>query len=160
MSTQKITPFLWFDGKAEEAMKLYTSVFKNSKITSIKYWGEGSPFPKDQVMTGAFELDGQPFYAFDAGPQFKFTEATSFFVNCETQEEIDHYWNALTANGGQESMCGWLKDKFGLSWQIVPSMLPGIFSDPDKAKAGRAMQAMMGMKKLIIADLQNAFDGK
>ena len=157
---QKITPFLWYDGKAEEAMKLYTSVFRNSKIINIKYWGEGSPFPKDQVMTGVFEIDGQQFYAFDAGPLFKFTEATSFFVNAETQEEIDHYWNALTADGGQESMCGWLKDKFGLSWQIVPPIMAEMFGDKDKAKVGRAMQAMMKMKKIIIADMQKAFDGK
>jgi predicted 3-demethylubiquinone-9 3-methyltransferase (glyoxalase superfamily) len=157
---QKITPFLWFDGKAEEAIKLYTSVFKNSKIINISYWGEGSPFPKDQVMTGEFELDGQRFYAFDAGPQFKFTEAISFFVNCETQEEIDHFWNKLTADGGQASMCGWLKDKFGLWWQIVPPILGELLGDKDRAKAGKAMQAMMQMKKIIIADLEKAFDGK
>lgn len=156
---QKITPFLWFDGKAEEAIRLYTSVFKNSKIINISYWGEGSPFPKDQVMTGTFELDGQLFYAFDAGPQFKFTEATSFFVNCETQEEIDHFWNKLTADGGQESMCGWLKDKFGLSWQIVPPVLVELLADKDRAKAGRVMQAMMKMNKIIIEDLQNAAKG-
>lgn len=157
---QKITPFLWYDGQAEEAIKLYTSVFKNSKIVNIKYWGEGSPFPKDQVMTGVFELDGQTFYAFDAGPQFKFTEAISLMVNAETQEEIDHYWNKLTANGGQESMCGWLKDKFGLSWQITPPILPQLLGDKDKAKAGRAMQAMMKMKKIVISDLINAAEGK
>jgi predicted 3-demethylubiquinone-9 3-methyltransferase (glyoxalase superfamily) len=157
---QKITPFLWFDGKAEEAIKLYTSVFKNSKIINITYWGEGSPFPKGQVMTGTFELDGQRFYAFDAGPQFKFTEAISLYVNCETQEEIDHFWNKLTADGGQESRCGWLKDKFGVSWQIIPPVLGEMFGDKDRAKAGRAMQAMMQMKKIIIADLQQAFDGK
>ena len=156
---QKITPFLWFDGKAEEAMKLYTSVFKNSKIVSIKYWGEGSPFPKEQVMTGVFELDGQIFYAFDAGPQFKFTEATSFFVSCETQEEIDHFWNKLTADGGEESMCGWLKDKFGLSWQIIPPVLSELFADKDRAKAGRAMQAMLKMRKIIISDLLKAANG-
>ncbi len=159
---QKVTPFLWFDGKAEEAMKLYTSVFneapggKNSKIINISYWAEGSPFPKDQVMTGVFELEGQRFYAFDAGPQFKFTEAISMFVNCETQEQIDHFWNRLTADGGEESMCGWLKDKFGLSWQIIPPKLMQLMGDKDKAKAGRAMQAMMKMKKIIIADLENA----
>ncbi len=153
---QKITPFLWFDGQAEEAIKLYTSVFKNSKINNIKYWGEGSPFPKDRVMQGDFELDGQRFYAFDAGPQFKFTEALSMYVNCETQEEIDHYWNKLTADGGQESMCGWLKDKFGLSWQLVPPILGTLLGDKDKAKAGRVMQAMMKMKKIIIADLEKA----
>jgi predicted 3-demethylubiquinone-9 3-methyltransferase (glyoxalase superfamily) len=156
---QKITPFLWFDGKAEEAINLYTSVFKNSKIVNIAYWGEGSPFPKDQVMTGTFELDGQMFYAFDAGPQFKFTEAISFFVNCETQEEIDHFWNKLTANGGQESMCGWLKDKFGISWQIVPPVLGKLLRDKDPAKSARVMQAMMKMKKIIIADLEKASNG-
>jgi predicted 3-demethylubiquinone-9 3-methyltransferase (glyoxalase superfamily) len=156
---QKITPFLWFDGKAEEAMKLYTSVFKNSKITKIDYWGKGSPFPEGQVMTGIFELDRQQFYAFDAGPQFKFTEAISFFVHCETQQEIDHFSNKFTADGGQESMCGWLKDKFGVSWQIVPNNLGQMLADKDKAKSGRAMQAMMGMKKLIIADLEKAYNG-
>jgi predicted 3-demethylubiquinone-9 3-methyltransferase (glyoxalase superfamily) len=156
---QKIIPFLWFNGQAEEAIKLYTSVFKNSKIINIGYWGEGSPFPKDQVMNGVFELDGQRFHAFDAGPKFKFTEATSFFVNAETQEEIDHFWNTLTANGGEESMCGWLKDKFGLSWQIVPPVLGQLLSDQDRAKAGRAMQAMLQMKKIIIADLVKAAEG-
>jgi len=157
---QKITPFLWFDGKAEEAIKLYTSVFKNSKIINISYWGEASPFPKGQVMNGTFELDGQRFYAFDAGPQFKFTEAISLFVNCETQEEIDHFWNSLTADGGQESMCGWLKDKFGVSWQIVPPILGQLFGDKDREKAGRAVQAMYKMKKIIIADLLSAFNGE
>jgi len=157
---QKITPFLWYDGQAEEAIKLYTSVFKNSKIISIKKWGEGSPFPKDQVMQGVFELDGLTFYAFDAGPQFKFTEAISMMVSCDTQEEIDHYWNKLTANGGQESVCGWLKDKFGLSWQITPPILGELLNDKDKAKAGRVMQAMMKMKKIIIADLKKAAEGK
>lgn len=161
---QKITPFLWFDGKAEEAMKLYTSVFsgsggKNSKIINISYWGEGSPFPKGQVMNGVFELDGQRFYAFDAGPMFKFTEAISFFVSCETQEEIDYFWGKLTANGGQESMCGWLKDKFGLSWQIVPPVLGELLGDKDRAKAGRVMQAMMQMKKIDIEALKKASRG-
>lgn len=155
---QTISPFLWFDGKAEEAIRLYTSVFKNSKIISINYWAEGSPFPKDQVMTGVFELEGLRFYAFDAGPQFKFTEATSFFVNCETQEEVDHYWNSLTADGGQESRCGWLKDKFGLSWQIIPSVLMKLMGDKDPARAGSVMQAMMQMKKIIIADLEKAYN--
>ena len=157
---QKITPFLWFDGKAEEAIKLYTSLFKNSKIKKIDYWPEGSPFPKNQVMTGTFELDGQQFYAFDAGPQFKFTEAISFFISCETQEDIDHFWNNFTKDGGQESMCGWVKDKFGVSWQIVPNKLGEMLADKDKEKAGRVMHAMMGMKKLIIADLKKAYDGK
>lgn len=157
---QKIIPFLWFDGKAEEAIRLYTSVFKNSKIINITYWGEGGPFPKGQVMNGSFELDGQRFYAFDAGPQFKFTEATSFFVNCDTQEEIDHYWKELTADGGMESMCGWLKDKFGLSWQIVPPILGKLLGDKDATKAGRVMRAMMGMKKIIISELEVAYEGK
>ena len=157
---QKITPFLWFDGRAEEAVRLYTSLFKNSKIVDIDYWPEGSPFPKNQVMTGVFQLDGQQFYAFDAGPQFKFTEAISFFVNCETQEEIDHFWNGLTKNGGQESMCGWLKDKFGVSWQIVPPVLGEMLKDKDRAKAGRVMQSMMQMKKIIITDLKKAYEGK
>ncbi len=156
---QRITPFLWFDGKAEEAIKLYTSIFKNSKIININYWAAGSPFPTDQVMHGSFELDGIKFYAFDAGTMFKFTEATSFFVQADTQEEIDHYWNGLTASGGAESMCGWLKDKFGLSWQIVPSILGELLGDKDAAKAGRAMQAMTQMKKIIIADLQKAAEG-
>ena len=156
---QKITPFLWFDGKAEEAMKLYTSVFKNSKIVSVKYWGEGSPFPKDQVMTGVFELDGQTFYAFDAGPQFKFTEATSFFVSCETQEEIDHFWNKLTADGGKESMCGWLKDRFGVSWQVYPKALLSWTLNPDKGVAGRAMAAMMTMRRIDIAGIEAAVRG-
>jgi len=151
---QKITPFLWFDGKAEEAIRLYTSLFRNSKIINISHWGEGSPFPKDHVMNGVFELDGQKFYAFDAGPQFKFTEAISFFVGCETQEEIDHFWNGLTANGGQESMCGWLKDKFGVSWQIIPTILNKIMSDP--AKAGKAAQAFMAMRKLNIEQIVQA----
>lgn len=156
---QKITPFLWFDGQAEEAMNLYTSVFQNSGIVSIKYWGEGSPFPKGQVMNGVFELEGQQFYAFDAGPMFKFSEAISFFITCETQEEIDHFWNKLTAGGGQESRCGWLKDKFGLSWQVVPTVLGELLGNTDRAKAGRAMQAMMQMNKIVIADLQKAADG-
>lgn len=155
---QTITPFLWFDGQAEEAIRLYTSIFKNSKIININYWAEGSPFPKGQVMTGVFELDGQQFYAFDAGPQFKFTEATSFFVNCETQEEVDHYWNSLVADGGQESRCGWLKDKFGLSWQIIPSILMKRMGDKDPVKAGRVMQAMMQMGKIIIADIEKAYN--
>src|SRR4026208_847572 len=151
---QKVIPFLWYDGKAEEAMNLYTSVFKNSKIINITYWGEGSPFPKNQVMNGVFEIDGQRFYAFDAGPQFKFTEAISFFVNCETQEEIDNYWNTLTSDGGQESMCGWLKDKFGVSWQIIPTMLNSLMSDP--AKAGKAAKAFMTMRKLDIEQIVQA----
>lgn len=155
---QKITPFLWYDGQAEEAMKLYTSVFKNAKINNIKYWAEGSPFPKGQVMMGEFEIDGLKFYTMDAGPQFKFTEAMSLFVSAETQEEVDHYWNSLTADGGEESQCGWLKDKFGVSWQIVPSQLGKFMTDSKNGNTGKAMQAMMKMKKLIIADLEAAYN--
>ena len=156
---QKITPFLWFDGQAEEAIRLYTSLFKNSRIHAIKYWPEGSPYPPNQVMTGTFELDGQMFHAFDAGPEFKFSEAISLMVSCETQEEVDHFWNGFIQNGGQESMCGWLKDKFGVSWQITPKILPQLLADSDRAKASRAMEAMMKMKKIVIADLEKAAAG-
>lgn len=155
----KITPFLWFDGNAEEAISLYTSVFKNSKVISMSYWGEGGPFPAGQVMMATFELDGQQFHAFDAGPMFKFNEAISMFVDCKSQEEVDHYWNALTADGGQESRCGWLKDKFGMSWQIIPTALGNYLRETDRAKSGRVMQAMMGMNKIIIADLDKAAKG-
>src|SRR5688500_10128488 len=151
---KKITPFLWYDGQAAEAVKFYTTLFKNSKIHKLDYWPEGSPFPKEQVITADFELDGQRFYAFDAGPQFQFSEAISFMIDCETQEEIDHFWNGFIQNGGEESMCGWLKDKFGVSWQITPPILPKLLRDKDKAKASRVMQAMMGMKKIIIADIE------
>lgn len=152
---QKITPFLWFDNNAEEALKLYTSIFKNSKVTDVTRYGDAGPGPKGQVMTAAFELEGQKFVALNGGPHFKFTEAISFVVNCETQEEVDHYWYRLS-EGGQESMCGWLKDRFGLSWQIVPSVLSKLLGDKDKEKAGRVMQAMMTMKKIDIARLKEA----
>jgi predicted 3-demethylubiquinone-9 3-methyltransferase (glyoxalase superfamily) len=147
---QKITPFLWFDGNAEEAMNFYLSVFKNSKQIATM------PGPGGSVMGVTFELEGLEFQGLNAGPMFRFNEAVSFFVKSDTQEEIDYYWEKLTADGGEESMCGWLKDKFGLSWQIVPPILGKLLSDPDREKAGRAMQAMMKMKKIIIADLQNA----
>ena len=156
---QKITPFLWYDGRAEEAVKFYTSIFKNSKIITLNYWGEGTPFPKDQVRTAVFELDGVQFYAFDAGPQFKFTEAISLFVDCTTQEEVDELWEKLSA-GGEKSMCGWLKDKFGISWQIIPRKLMQLMNDKDPEKSKKVMQAMMKMNKIIIADLQKAYDGK
>ena len=160
MSKHKITPFLWFDNQAEEAMNFYTSVFKNSKIGEVARYGEAGPGPAGSVMTATFELDGQHFIALNAGPHFKFTEAISFVIDCQNQEEVDYYWNKLTADGGQESQCGWLKDKFGLSWQVVPSMLSKLFSTPDKEKANRAMKAMMQMKKLDIATLQKAYDGQ
>ena len=148
----KITPFLWFDSQAEEAMKFYASVFKNAKI------GEVSRGPDGKAFSVSFQLEGQDFLALNAGPQFKFTEAISFFVSCETQAEVDEYWEKLTADGGEESMCGWLKDKFGLSWQIVPSILGQLIGGPDPVKAGRAMQAMLQMKKLDIAKLRQAYE--
>lgn len=151
---QKITTFLWFDANAEEAMTFYVSVFKNSKIVSTM------PGPDGRVLTGTFELEGQRFMALNGGPQFKFTEAISLFVNCETQAEVDDLWKKLTVGGGAESQCGWLKDRFGLSWQIVPSVLGKLFGDKDRVKANRAVQAMLQMKKIDIAKLQQAFDGK
>ena len=149
---QKITPFLWFDSQAEEAANFYVSIFKNSKVTSVTRQG-------DKAFVVTFVLDGQEFYALNAGPMFKFTEAISLYVNCDTQEEIDEKWKKLTANGGQESMCGWLKDKYGLSWQIVPPILTKLITDKDKVKADRVMQAMMKMHKIDISALQKAYDG-
>jgi len=146
-TTKKITPFLWFDGQAEEAAKYYTSIFPNSKIEKIIRNG-------DTVMVVDFSLDGQKFTALNGGPQFKFNESISFVVSCDTQEEVDYFWEKLTADGGEESMCSWLKDKFGVSWQIVPEALPRLLSDPDPAVAQTAMAAMMKMRKIIIADLQ------
>jgi predicted 3-demethylubiquinone-9 3-methyltransferase (glyoxalase superfamily) len=148
---QKITPFLWFDGRAEEAMNFYVSVFKNSKVLSING-------PKGKAMSVTFELEGQEFFALNAGPQYRFSPAVSFFVNCETQQEVDGLWGKLT-EGGEEQPCGWLKDKFGLSWQIIPSMLGKLLQDKDPAKAGRVMQAMLQMKKIDIAGLQRASEG-
>lgn len=156
---QKITPMLWFDNNAEEAVNLYTSVFKDAKITKISRYGKAGPGPEGSVMTAEFELFGQKLVALNAGPMFKFNEAISFVVNCETQEEVDYYWDKLTANGGKESMCGWLKDKFGLSWQITPTILMKLNTDPDKEKAGRVMQAMMKMKKIDIAAIEAAAKG-
>src|SRR5258707_1417616 len=158
---QKIKPFLWYDDKAEEAAKFYCSIFKNSKVGSVtRYEGEGaraSGRPAGTVMTVEFELEGQKFVALNGGPHFKFTEAISFVVNCEMQEEVDAYWEKLSA-GGAEVECGWLKDKFGLSWQIVPTPLPKLLSDPDPEKAGRVMKAMLSMKKIDIRGLQQAYD--
>jgi predicted 3-demethylubiquinone-9 3-methyltransferase (glyoxalase superfamily) len=157
----KITPFLWFDDNAEEAMNFYSSIFKNARIGNISRYPAGSPGGNEgKVMTATFSLEGQDFMVLNAGPHFKFTEAISFFVNCESQEEVDYYWERLTADGGEESQCGWLKDKFGLSWQIVPSALGKLLSDPDREKAGRAMQAMLKMQKINVAELQAAFDGE
>lgn len=156
---QKITPFLWFDDEAEEATNFYVSIFKNSKVGRITRYGETGPGPKGSVMSATFQLDGQEFYALNGGPVFKFTPAISFFVNCETQPEIDELWEKLSA-GGEKSQCGWLKDKYGLSWQIVPSILGKLLADPDPAKANRVMQAMMKMHKLDIRKLQQAHEQK
>lgn len=156
---QKITPFLWFDGNAEEAMNFYVSIFKDSKILEVTRYGEGGPGPKGTVMTGRFQLEGQPFIALNGGPMFKFTEAISLFVDCEGQEEVDRLWERLTASGGAPSQCGWLKDRFGLSWQIVPSVLPRMLADKDPVKAMRAMQAMLKMTRIDIAALQRAQEG-
>lgn len=159
MAKQKITPFLWFNDNAEEAINFYTSIFKNSKIGSVARYGEAGPGPKGSVMTATFQLEGQEFIALNGGPHFKFTEAISFVVDCETQEEVDEFWEKLSA-GGEKSRCGWLKDKFGLSWQIVPDVLGKLMQDKDPEKSKRVMQAMLKMDKLIIADLQKAYDGK
>jgi predicted 3-demethylubiquinone-9 3-methyltransferase (glyoxalase superfamily) len=156
--SQKITPFLWFDNQAEEAMKFYLSIFKNSKAGKITRYGDAGPGPKGTVMTASFQVEGQEFVALNGGPQFKFSEAISFVVNCKTQEEVDYYWEKLSA-GGKEQMCGWLKDKYGLCWQIVPTALPELMSSPDPKKAQRAMQAMLQMKKLDIAALKQAAAG-
>jgi predicted 3-demethylubiquinone-9 3-methyltransferase (glyoxalase superfamily) len=162
-SLQRITPFLWFDHQAEEAVKFYVSVFKNSRIGSItRYTEEGSEAagrPEGSVMTVAFELDGQDFTALNGGPHFKFTEAISLVVNCETQEEIDHFWGKLSA-GGQEVQCGWLKDPFGVSWQVVPTVLSEMLADKDPARAKRVMAAMLTMKKIRIDGLRRAYEGR
>jgi predicted 3-demethylubiquinone-9 3-methyltransferase (glyoxalase superfamily) len=155
---QKITPFLWFDNNAEEAMKFYTSVFKNSKIGKVTLYPEGSPGPAGTVMVGSFQIEGQGFIALNGGPVFKFTEAISFVVNCESQEEVDHYWTKLTAGGGKEVECGWLKDKFGMSWQIVPTILSKLMEDKDREKSKRVMQAMLKMKKIDIEGLKRAYE--
>ncbi len=151
---QKITPFLWFDHQAEEAAKFYVSLFKNSKILNVARYGEGAPLPKGTVMTVDFVLEGERFTALNGGPMFKFTEAISFLVNCETQAEVDRLWKKLTRDGGQEGQCGWLKDKYGLSWQIIPTALGELLSSPDPEKARRAMTAMLKMKKIVIEDLR------
>jgi predicted 3-demethylubiquinone-9 3-methyltransferase (glyoxalase superfamily) len=154
---QKITPFLWFDDKAEEAMKFYVSIFKNSKVGKVTRYGDAGPGPKGSVMSVTFELNGQEFYALNGGPVFKFNQAISFFVNCETQAEIDEFWEKLSA-GGRKDQCGWLQDKYGLSWQIVPSILGKLLGDPDPVKSNRVMEAMMKMHKLDIAELKQAHE--
>ncbi|MEY2404234.1 MAG: hypothetical protein QOD38_1785 [Acidimicrobiaceae bacterium] len=154
----QITPNLWFDTQSEEAAEFYVSVFPNSKITKVSYYGEAGPRPAGTVLTVVFVLDGQEFTAINGGPEFTFDEAVSFLINCADQEEVDYYWDKLS-EGGEESQCGWLKDKYGLSWQVVPAAMDELFTDPDPARADRAMKAMLGMRKLDVAALQAAADG-
>lgn len=155
--TQKITPFLWFDNNAEEAMHFYVSVFKDAKVLNVSRYGEAGPGPAGSVMTATFRLNGQEFIALNGGPEFTFTEAVSFSIDCETQEDVDYYWDKLTA-GGEPGPCGWLKDQFGLSWQVNPAILGKLLQDEDPAKANRVMQAMLQMSKIEIAKLQAAYD--
>lgn len=154
---QKITPYLWFDNNAEEAINFYVSLFKNSKIIEITRYGPGAPNPEGEILNATFQLDGQEFMAINGGPHFKFSEAISLFVDCETQAEVDELWNKLTADGGEEMACGWLKDKYGLTWQIVPRILMDLIQDPDPVKANRVMQVMLKMDKIIIQDLKDAY---
>jgi predicted 3-demethylubiquinone-9 3-methyltransferase (glyoxalase superfamily) len=154
---QKISPFLWFDDKAEEAVNFYVSIFDGARVTNTTRYAEGGPGPIGQVMTIAFELEGQEFTALNGGPQFPFTEAISFFVHCDGQDEVDRLWAQLS-EGGEEGQCGWLKDRFGLSWQVVPNVLGEMWSDPDQERAQRVMQAMLQMSKIEIKALQDAYD--
>lgn len=157
---QNVQTCLWFDNNAEQAIKFYTELFGDVKVGETLRWGKDQPGPEGEVLTMEFKLFGQPFLALNGGPQFKFNEAISIVVNCDTQADVDKYWKELTSNGGEESMCGWCKDRFGLWWQIVPKGMTSMFADKDKAKAGRAMQAMMKMRKLDINKVREAFDGK
>ncbi len=156
---QKIAPFLWFDDKAEEAMNFYVSIFKNSKVVSISRYGEGGPGPKGTVMTGTFELEGQKFMALNGGPHFKFSPAISFFVSCETQTEVDALWEKLSA-GGEKQRCGWVTDQFGVSWQIIPTALGKMLSDPDPVRSRNVMKAMLQMDKIDIDQLKQAYEQK
>ena len=154
---QKITPFLWFDGNAEDAMNFYVSVFKKSKVVSVRRYGKAGPGKEGSVMTGTFQIEGQEFFVLNGGPQYKFTPAISLFVNCETQQEVDELWDKLSA-GGRKDRCGWLQDKFGLSWQIIPSDLGKLLGDKDPKKASSVMQAMLQMDKIDIKKLKQAYD--
>ena len=154
---QKITPFLWFDDKAQEAMNFYVAIFKNSKIVTITRYGSAGPGPEGTVMTAEFQVEGQDFVALNGGPIFTFTPAISFVINCESQEDVDHYWDKLS-EGGEQIECGWLKDKFGVSWQVVPTILVELINDPDPMKSQRVMAAMLQMKKLDIAGLKRAYE--
>ena len=159
-ATQKITTFLWFDNNAKEAVDFYVSVFKNSKVLNTTYYGDSGAGPKGSVMTVDFELDGQRFTALNGGPTFKFTEAISLVVNCDSQQEVDYFWEKLSSDGGKEVECGWVKDKYGLSWQIVPTILWQLFESGDQAKTDRIMKAVMTMKKLDVEELKKAAEGK
>ena len=156
---QKITPCLWFNGRVQEALDLYTSVFKNAKVKDVSHYSEGSPMPAGAILTATFDIEGQEFMILNGGPHFTPTEATSFVINCKDQEEIDYYWNSLTANGGAESMCGWLKDPFGVSWQVVPIEIATLLTSDDKAASGRAMAALMQMRKIDLNKLREAYKG-
>ncbi len=157
---QKITPYLWFANQAEEAATYYTSIFKNSRVVEVNRVGEGTPLPAGSVVTATFEIDGQQFVALNGGPQFNFTEAISLYVSCADQEEVDELWARLTEGGGEPGQCGWLKDKFGVSWQIIPTALGELMGDPDPEKAGRVAQAMMGMTKIDVQGLRDAYEGR
>ena len=154
--TQKITMYLWFNGNAEEAVEFYTSVFADSRVTNVARWGAGGPGPQGGVINIAFELAGQPFIALNGGPQFTFTPAISLFVSCESQPEVDELWTKLLAGGGKPNACGWLEDRYGLSWQVIPSALIELMSDPDPMASGRVARALMGMQKIDIASLRRA----
>jgi len=156
---QKITPFLWFDNQAEEAMNFYVSIFKNSKVGTVTRYGDAGPGPKGSVMSATFQIEGQEFFALNGGPQYKFTPAISLFVKCETQAEVDELWEKLSVDG-RKDRCGWLQDKYGLSWQIIPRALSEMLRDKDPAKANRVMQAMLQMDKIDIASLKRAYDGQ
>ncbi len=155
--TQKITPFLWFDNNAEDAMDFYVSIFENSEVLSVSRYGDAGPGPEGSIMVASFRLAGQEFLALNGGPQYTFTEAVSFLIDCTLQEEVDHYWDRLS-EGGEPGPCGWLKDRFGLSWQVVPSVLGEMLADKDRERANRVMQAMLQMSKLDIATLTRAYE--
>jgi predicted 3-demethylubiquinone-9 3-methyltransferase (glyoxalase superfamily) len=157
---QKITPYLWFDSEAEEAATYYTSIFKNSRIVNVNRIGEGGPLPAGTVVTATFEIDGQQFVALNGNPQPNFTESTSLYVDCEDQAEVDELWSRLTEGGGEPGQCGWLKDKYGVSWQIIPTALGELMSDSDPEKSSRVVQAMLGMKKIDIQGLRDAYEGR
>jgi predicted 3-demethylubiquinone-9 3-methyltransferase (glyoxalase superfamily) len=159
MTTQKIATFLWFDNNAEQAVEHYTTIFPRSKVKQVARWGEGGPGKPGSIMNIAFELDGQPFIALNGGPRFTFTPAISLFVSCDSQEEVDAYWEKFLGAGGKATACGWLEDKFGLSWQIIPTKLIDLMSDPDPKRAGRVAQALMTMQKIDLAALERAHQG-